>query len=119
MLGRVCLNLLMEKTPMASSSDALRIVERMIGKDARLQNLINEARLNASIARMIYGARSLARQSQHELASAVKVSESVIARLEDADYNGDILNMLVRIAAALDKRIDIRLLPAKKPARPA
>ncbi len=35
----------------------------------------------------------------------------VICRLEDADYEGHPLAMLQRIAAALNKRVEIRFVP--------
>jgi len=38
--------------------------------------------------------------------------QPVIARLEDADYQGHSLTMLQRIAAALNQRLDIRFKPA-------
>ena len=52
--------------------------------------------------------------SQRQLAKLVFTTASVICRLEDADYDGHSLAMLRRIAAALDKRVEIRFLPAKK-----
>jgi predicted transcriptional regulator len=45
--------------------------------------------------------------TQKELAKLVGTTQSVIARLEDADYEGHALSMLSRIAAALNKRVDI------------
>jgi predicted transcriptional regulator len=44
----------------------------------------------------------------------VGTSKSAICRLEDADYEGHSLSMLKRIAEALDKRVEIRFLPAKR-----
>ena len=38
----------------------------------------------------------------------------MICRLEDADYEGHSLSMLKRIAEVLDKRVEIRFLPAKR-----
>ena len=38
-----------------------------------------------------------------------------MSRLEDADYDGHSLDMLRRIASALEKRVDIRFLPSRKP----
>jgi predicted transcriptional regulator len=52
--------------------------------------------------------------SQRELAKKVGTSASAICRLEDADYDGHSLSMLKRIAEALDKRVEIRFLPAKR-----
>jgi len=47
--------------------------------------------------------------SQRELAKRIGTSPSVICRLEDADYEGHSLTMLRRIAAAVDHRVEIRL----------
>ena len=43
----------------------------------------------------------------------VGTATSVICRLEDADYGGHSLTMLKRIAAALNKKIEIRFVPLK------
>ena len=42
-----------------------------------------------------------------------------MCRLEDADYDGHSLAMLRRIAAALNKRVDIRFLPVQSKRRGA
>jgi hypothetical protein len=44
----------------------------------------------------------------------VGTSKSAICRLEGADYEGHSLSMLKRIAAAVDKRVEIRFMPAKR-----
>ncbi len=49
--------------------------------------MLQEATLNAEIAQIIYDARTEARLTQQKLADLVGTSQSVIARLEDADYN--------------------------------
>ena len=52
--------------------------------------------------------------SQRELAKAVGTTASVICRLEDADYEGHSLAMLRRIARALDRRVEIRFVSARR-----
>jgi transcriptional regulator with XRE-family HTH domain len=49
-----------------------------------------------------------------ELADRVGTSKSALCRLDNADYEGHSLSMLMRIAEALDKRMEIRFLPAKR-----
>jgi predicted transcriptional regulator len=93
---------------MAKTKDALRIIDRMIGKDRELREMIAEETTNVRVARMIYDARTKAGMTQKELARLVGTTQSVIARLEDADYQGHSLSMLSRIARALNKRVDIR-----------
>jgi hypothetical protein len=46
----------------------------------------------------------------------IGTTASVISRLEDADYEGHSLAMLRRIAAALDKRVEIRFVPVRRSA---
>ena len=52
------------------------------------------------------------------MARKAGTTASVICRLEDADYEGHSLAMLRRIAAALDKRVEIRFVPITKSKRP-
>jgi ribosome-binding protein aMBF1 (putative translation factor) len=95
---------------MPKTKNALKTIDRMVGQHKELRDLIAEETINVRIARMIYNARSNAGLTQKELAKLVGTTQSVIARLEDADYEGHSLNMLNRIATALDKRVDIRFL---------
>jgi predicted transcriptional regulator len=98
---------------MPKTKNALNTIDRMVGQDKELRDLIAEETINVRIARMIYDARSKAGLTQKELAKLVGTTQSVIARLEDADYDGHSLNMLNRIAAALNKQVDIRFLAVK------
>lgn len=104
---------------MAKTKDALKIVDRMVGRDKELRDLIAAENINIRVAGMIYDARTKARLTQKELAKLVGTTQSVIARLEDADYDGHSLTMLSRVAAALNKRVDIRFLAQKNAPQPA
>lgn len=66
------------------------------------------------VAQRIYDLREQAGLSQRALAKLVGTTASVICRLEDADYEGHSLAMLNRIAAALNRRIEIRFVPIRK-----
>ncbi len=68
---------------------------------------LEAARLNAQVARMIYGLRNQAGLSQKQLADFVGTTQSVISKLEDDDYEGHSLFMLIRIATVVHKRISI------------
>jgi ribosome-binding protein aMBF1 (putative translation factor) len=91
------------------TKDAATIIDRMIGNDRQLRALIDQESVNAKVARSLYAARTSARLTQSQLAKLVGTTQSVIARLEDADYEGHSLSMLKRIADALGKRVEIRL----------
>jgi ribosome-binding protein aMBF1 (putative translation factor) len=96
---------------MAKTTDALQILERMIGDDADMRQMIAEETLKAQVARMIAEARTAAGLTQQALAARVGTTPSVIARLEDANMDSNALFLLHRIAAALGHTLDICLVP--------
>jgi predicted transcriptional regulator len=98
---------------MPKSKDAVRILNALVKREPKLQALVAAETVNAQVARMINDSRTKAGLTQLELAKLVGTTQSVIARLEDADYSGHSLTMLNRIAEALHKRLDIRLVSAK------
>jgi len=97
------------------TKDAVDLIHKRLyqGKPKRLAGL-EEARASAEIARKIYALRTDAGLTQAELADLVGTSRSVISRLEDDDYDGHSLAMLRRIAAALNKRVEIHFVPASR-----
>ena len=83
---------------MAKSTDAVKILKRRLGDTPELDEMIAEEKLNVYVAQMIYDARTEAGLTQTALADLVDSKQQVIARLEDADYQGHSLSMLRRIA---------------------
>jgi ribosome-binding protein aMBF1 (putative translation factor) len=96
---------------MTKTNDALKIIRRSIGDDLELQEMVREASINAQVSLIIYDVRKQAGLTQRQLADLIGTTQSVIARLEDADYDGHSLSMLARIAAALDRKLEIKMLP--------
>lgn len=74
---------------------------------------VAEAREQIAVAQLIYDARNEAGLTQKELADLIGTRQSVISRLEDADYEGHSLPLLRRIAHALNRRIEMRFVPMK------
>ena len=99
---------------MAKTRNALKILERVTGNSATMKAGIAQAKVNLEVAQMIYDARTTAGLSQSELAALIDSKQPVIARLEDADYEGHSLTMLRRIAAALEQRLELRFVPKKR-----
>ena len=90
--------------------DAVEILHRRyIGDDADRKTSLQEERVNAEVARMIYELRKEAGLKQKDLAELIGTTQSVISRLEDADYNGHSLSMLSRIAKALNRRLAVSM----------
>ena len=101
------------KAKTKKTSDAVAILDQMAGNSPELRRLTEEARVNAAVAQLIYRARNKAGLSQAELAERIGTKQSVISRLEDADYEGHSLSVLQRIAAALGQCVEIRFFAAK------
>ena len=97
-----------------NSKAAQFLYNRYIAGDSKREAVYEEEVINAEIARKIYELRKKAGLTQQQLADRVGTSKSAICRLEDADYEGHSLSMLKRIAEALDKRVEIRFMPAKR-----
>jgi ribosome-binding protein aMBF1 (putative translation factor) len=101
------------------TTDAVEILRRryFAGKPERLA-VLEEERANADVAREVYELRVRAGLTQQQLAKLVGTTASVICRLEDADYEGHSLSMLRRIATALNQRVEIRFVPARRKLQP-
>ena len=59
----------------------MKIIDKMVGEDAELKQLIADARVSSQVAQMVYNARMSAGLSQQELADLVDTRQSAIARL--------------------------------------
>ena len=99
---------------MKRTIDAGEILHSLFVKDdpKRLAALERE-RQKLQIAGQIYELRTRAKLSQAELAEMVGTTQSVISRLEDADYEGHSLSTLRRIAKALNCRLELRFVPER------
>lgn len=87
---------------------------RYVKNDPDRKAALEAERVNADVAQMIYDLRTEAGLSQKELAELVGTTQSVVSRLEDADYGGHSLSMLKRIAKALNQRLTVAV-TAKDP----
>src|SRR5208283_1888610 len=90
------------------TSDGLAILHRRYyhGRPGRMA-MLEQARINDSVAREIRQLREQAGLTQRQLAERMGTSISAISRLEDAEYTGHSLSVLKRIAAALEKRLEV------------
>ncbi len=84
------------------------LYDEFIGNDPERIASYQEEMIKAEIARKAYDLRDEAGLTQKQLADLVGSTETAIDDLEEADYEDDALLMLVRIATALKKRIDVR-----------
>jgi len=87
---------------------ASKVIDDFIGGDEELREMIRQEVLNAEIGQLIYDARTKAGLTQQQLANRLGTTQSVISRLESADYEGHSLSMLQRIAAVLGQKLELR-----------
>jgi len=89
------------------------VIRAKLAANPELAKAVEEESFNADIAQQVYDLRTDAKLTQKQLADLVGTQQSVISRIEDADYNGHSLTMLKRIASALDRRLKVAF--SKKP----
>ncbi len=97
------------------TQDAVSILHgRYVKDDPERKAALQEERVNAEVARLIYDMRTAAGLSQQQLAELIETTQSVISRLEDADYEGRSLSLLERIATALNQKLTV-VMTAREP----
>jgi transcriptional regulator with XRE-family HTH domain len=85
------------------------VIDNFIGEGEELREMMRQEVLNAEIGQLIYDARTKTGLTQKQLAHRLGTTQSVISRLESADYEGHSLSMLQRIAEALGQKLELRL----------
>ncbi|MBI2805322.1 MAG: helix-turn-helix transcriptional regulator [Planctomycetes bacterium] len=83
------------------------VIRGKLAANPDLAKALEEESVNADIAQQVYDLRTRAKLTQKQLADMVGTQQSVISRIEDADYGGHSLNMLKRIANALERQLRV------------
>jgi transcriptional regulator with XRE-family HTH domain len=89
--------------------------KRYVRSNRELQSLLDEERVNAAIAQTLYDLRVKAGLSQRALAERLGTTASVVCRLEDSDYEGHSLKMLIRVLFALGQGLELMTFDLKGP----
>jgi ribosome-binding protein aMBF1 (putative translation factor) len=94
------------------TSDAVKILDqRFIRRDRERKESVESEYEKSQISVIIYQLRKQAGLTQKQLAVRVGTTQSVISKLEDADYEGQSLSMLNRIAVALHCKVKLEIVP--------
>jgi len=104
----------MNKTKQSKIRSATEILDAEIPPSPEMEAYREQVRVDNDVAQKIYDLRKKAGLTQKQLAERIGTQQSVISDLEAADYQGHSLAMLNRIAEAVNKRVEIRFLPAKR-----
>jgi transcriptional regulator with XRE-family HTH domain len=98
---------------MAHTKNFGDVIRKRLAADPALAKRVENEAINAHIAGQIYQWRTEAELTQDALAKRAGLSQPVIARLEDADYDGHSITPLKKIADALGCNLRIEFY--KKP----
>jgi ribosome-binding protein aMBF1 (putative translation factor) len=89
------------------------LVEQRVRKSPSYRKAFSQTLQQIDLALLVREMREDAGLTQSELARKIGTTQSVIARLEDAEYAGHLLTMLERIATACG--VALKLHAEKKP----
>ncbi len=99
--------------PRKGTTDAVTIFHALFVKTPRRRRLLEEERQRVALGDLIRELREVEHLTQAQLARKVGTTQSAIARIEDANYTGQKLGTIARIAAALGRQVEVRLVKVK------
>ncbi|NQV25000.1 MAG: helix-turn-helix transcriptional regulator [Rhodopirellula sp.] len=92
---------------MSKTTNFADVLRAKLLKSPNLAHAVENAAVNRHIASEIYQARNDAGLTQKQLAEKAGTTQSVIARVENADYEGHSLSTLKKISNALNRRLRV------------
>jgi ribosome-binding protein aMBF1 (putative translation factor) len=94
---------------MATTRNFADVIRANLAADPELAKGVLEESFNSNVAQQVYDARMAAGLTQQQLAERCGTQQSVVSRIEDADYYGHSLSLLKRIAEALGRVVRVEL----------
>ena len=100
---------------MATTKNFGDIIRSKLAADPEMAVGVEHEQFGFDVADTVYNARKSSGITQAEVAARANTSQSVIARIEDADYDGHSLKLLRKIATALDFKLRIEFYRKPEP----
>lgn len=97
---------------MPRTKDFAEVIRAKVAANPGLAEAIEAESFRTDIALKVFQARKEAGLTQKQLAERVGTQQSVISRIEDADYEGHSLGLLNRLARALGRYLRVEFDPA-------
>lgn len=91
------------------------VIRAKLAANSELAAAVQEESFNSNIAQQVYDLRTEAGLTQKQLADLIGTRQSVISRIEDANYSGHSLALLKKIAGALKRRLNVEFVPEIPP----
>lgn len=92
---------------MKKTRNFAEVIRAKLSADPEMASRVGAAAFNSDIAQKVLALRISHKLTQKQLAERVDTAQSVISRIEDADYEGHSLGLLKRIAESLGKTIRV------------
>jgi DNA-binding XRE family transcriptional regulator len=89
------------------TTDAVDLMDRWYGGDPEWDQMVIEEEIKARVGQIVYHLRTEAGLSQTRLAEMTGVTQAMISKLENADYEGDYFGLLLRACFVLHKKLDV------------
>jgi transcriptional regulator with XRE-family HTH domain len=83
------------------------VIRAKLAANPELAEAVEQHSFNADIAQQVHDLRIDAKLTQTQLAELAGTYQSVISRIEDADYDGHSLASLNKIAKALNRKLKV------------
>lgn len=91
----------------APQNAGVAMIDDLFGAEPGWADAVARAEVDCDVAQAIVALRARHGLTQQALAARARTTQSVVARLEDAEYTGHSLRMLVRIAVAVGERVEV------------
>jgi DNA-binding XRE family transcriptional regulator len=97
--------------------DAVELMDKWYGQIPGWDEMVAEEELKIQIGQALYDLRYSVGMSQAGLARLAGSSQAIISRVENADYDGNAIEILKRVCFALHTKISIQCtqLPSSQP----
>lgn len=89
------------------TSDAVELMDNWYGGDPEWDRLVLEEELKVRIGQLIYKLRTDAGLSQTRLAERTGLTQAMISKVENADYDGDYFKLLLNVCFVFKKKLEI------------
>ncbi len=95
------------------TTDGLKILDARFFRTSRMKRLLEKERERVALGDLIRELRESEGLTQAQLAKKVGTTQSAIARIEDANYTGQKIGTIAKIASALGHRVELSLVKEK------
>lgn len=88
-------------------SDAVELMDHWYGGDQEWDQMVLEEEIKARVGQIIHNLRTEAGLSQTMLARMTGVTQAMISKVENGDYDGNYFDLLLKACFVLHKKLDI------------